>query len=296
MENRIKQAVMASFVADALALGVHWVYRTSDIDDRYGRLETMVAPELASFHRGKENGAFTHYGDQAFALLESLSNNKGFHLPAFSRDWQALFTDYAGYVDGATKETLANLASGKSADTAGSGSSDLGGAARMTPLAAWYHDRSGEFIEACLAQTRMTHAHALAGAELFARVFLLVKDGMRPGQAVPDAADAMALPPDLRAKVDSALTTTDQDTRKTIAGFGQMCAVDAALPGAVHLIVKYETDLREALVENIMAGGDSAARGMMAGWILGLYNGTDDLPASWLSDMKRSKDIRMLLP
>lgn len=38
MEPNIKQAIMASFAADALALGVHWVYDTSLIDKKYIRV------------------------------------------------------------------------------------------------------------------------------------------------------------------------------------------------------------------------------------------------------------------
>ncbi len=136
MIQNIKQAVMASFVADALALGVHWVYRTSDIDEKYGRLESMAAPEIAS---------------------------------------------------------------------------------------------------------------------------------------------------------------KTQNTRTAIAEFGQMCSVEAALPSTIHLIAKYEDNLKEALVENIMAGGDSSARGMFAGFLIGAYNGPDAIPMEWLKDMIHSNEIYELL-
>ena len=38
-ENRIKAAVIGAFVADALSLGVHWVYNTGVIDKKFGRVE-----------------------------------------------------------------------------------------------------------------------------------------------------------------------------------------------------------------------------------------------------------------
>ena len=54
-----------------------------------------------------------------------------------------------------------------------------------------------------------------------------------------------------------------------VKGFGQMCGIAAALPGAIHLVLTYPEDLGTALSENVMAGGDSAARGMAVGMILG---------------------------
>jgi ADP-ribosylglycohydrolase len=54
----------------------------------------------------------------------------------------------------------------------------------------------------------------------------------------------------------------------------------------VHLIVKYEDNLKEGLIENAMAGGDSAGRGLMVGMILGAYQGTEAIPPNWLTELK----------
>jgi hypothetical protein len=43
-ENRIKAAVIGAFVADALSLGVHWVYNTGVIDKKFGRVEQYHDP------------------------------------------------------------------------------------------------------------------------------------------------------------------------------------------------------------------------------------------------------------
>jgi len=40
------------------------------------------------------------------------------------------------------------------------------------------------------------------------------------------------------------------------------------------------------LVENVMAGGDSAARGLIVGMLLGAYLGMEAIPQEWLTDMK----------
>ena len=44
-----------------------------------------------------------------------------------------------------------------------------------------------------------------------------------------------------------------------------------------------------------MAGGDSAARGLLTGMILGAHLGLDAIPKDWLSDLKKHEHIVALL-
>ena len=95
----------------------------------------------------------------------------------------------------------------------------------------------------------------------------------------------------IQQMVKAGLESRSENTRETIVKFGQMCSVQAALPSTIHLIVKYEDNLKEALIENIMAGGDSSARGMLAGFILGCYQGLETIPKQWLDDMTAYEKI-----
>jgi hypothetical protein len=49
--------------------------------------------------------------------------------------------------------------------------------------------------------------------------------------------------------------------------------VAAAFPATVHLIAKFEDRLEEGMIENVMAGGDSAGRGLLADLVLGAHGG-----------------------
>jgi ADP-ribosylglycohydrolase len=80
-----------------------------------------------------------------------------------------------------------------------------------------------------------------------------------------------------------------------IGRFGQSCHADEAFPGVIHLVARYEKDLKEALIQSVMAGGDSAGRGMMVGMVLGAYLGLKSLPAEWISGLKREKEIRAMI-
>jgi ADP-ribosylglycohydrolase len=63
----------------------------------------------------------------------------------------------------------------------------------------------------------------------------------------------------------------------------------------VHLIARYENDLKEALIQSVMAGGDNAARGMLVGMVLGAHHGPDCLPMEWVSELAMGKKIEALL-
>lgn len=287
MNQKIKEAVQVSFIADALSLGVHWVYDTSEIEKKYGRLAGMVKPELAPYHSSKQKGEFTHYGDQMMSLLESISVSSGFDLDHFGQTWQQLFRSYEGYIDHATQETLDNFKAGKGPERSGSLSLDLGGAARIAPLALTYEGNLNAFVEDARAQTAMTHnqKQVIECAEFFARTAIWVLKGKNPEAALLKSLDDMPDAFELHQMVQAGIASRTEDTRQAIAKFGQMCTVSVACPGTVHLIVKYEDDLKTALIENIMAGGDSSARGMLSGFILGSYQGKDSLPDTWQIDM-----------
>ena len=44
MNNNANAMVLASFAADALALGVHWIYNTNVIDKKWGRVDKYIKP------------------------------------------------------------------------------------------------------------------------------------------------------------------------------------------------------------------------------------------------------------
>ena len=75
--------------------------------------------------------------------------------------------------------------------------------------------------------------------------------------------------------VTDGLNSVEADTRQAMLDFGQMCEIEAAFPCLVHLIARYEDNLKEGLIENAMAGGDSAGRGLMVGMILGAHLGIE---------------------
>jgi ADP-ribosylglycohydrolase len=296
IHRKMRSGVMAAFAADTLALGVHWVYDVSRIKKRYGRLDHLTAPEIALFHKNRQKGDFTHYGDQMRVLLASLSHCNGFDADDFAARWQALFDHYKGYLDGATKKTLAGFQAGRSPSEAGSDSTDLGGAARMVPLALFYAHNADSFMDYAQHQTAMTHNHPLVvdTARFFAQAALETAKGTGPAAAIRSAAEHLPAGSPIASLVDKGLASAKKETTQAISGFGQACDTTQALPGTIHLIARYPEDLETALIENIMAGGDSSARGILCGFILGIHNGLDAVPQNWLKEMTAFNQIKPL--
>ncbi len=292
-----KAMVLASFAADSLALGAHWIYDTESISKMFGRVDTFLKPAPNSYHATKEKGAFTHYGDQTFVLLESLAAKKGFDLSDFSARWRALFEDYNGYMDHATTDTLSNYASGNSHEDPGSPSEDLAGAARIAPLVYVYRNDPDKLVEYAKSQTHMTHNSPLTidSAAFFARVAWRVLQGTQPVEAMKNVSLEHFGGSPLSRWVQAGLSTKEKDSVSTISKFGQSCHTEEAFPGVVQLIARYHDDLKEALIQSVMAGGDSSARGMIVGMILGAHLGLAGLPQQWLNELKKRDRISALI-
>ncbi len=293
---RAKRMVLASLAGDALALGAHWEYDPDMLAEKHGRMTQYQTPAPGSYHDGKKAGDFTHYGDQTLVLLESLAARGTFDLMDFFERWKALFDGYKGYVDGATRQTLDIIAFGEGPGSSGSHSNDLAGASRIAPLLPVYRDDLDGLLAAAAAQTKMTHNNALIldSASFFARAGWLALHGAEPAAAMDEAAKAGYQSAPIREWVTDGLASVDEDTTTAIGRFGRTCHVPEAFPGAVHVAAKYADDLAAGLTACVMAGGDSAARALLAGMLLGSAENAV-LPGSWISGFTRQKDIAEML-
>ncbi|UCD78386.1 MAG: ADP-ribosylglycohydrolase family protein [Desulfobacterales bacterium] len=297
MTDKAKAMVLTSFAADALALGVHWIYNTNVIDKKWGRVENYIKPERPTYHPTKDLGEFTHYGDQTLVLLKAIAESSGFDLNNFAASWQQFFKSYDGYFDGATKATLENFKAGKEPTQAGSNSDEFAGAARMAPLAYYYRNDLEGLINSAKAQTALTHNNqeVIDSAAFLGEVVFRVLHEEKPVAAIKktlfEGYDRLPY----SKWVEEGIKSIEKDTRQAMLDFGQMCEIAAAFPCMIHLIAKYEDNLREGLIEIAMAGGDSAGRGLAVGMVLGAHLGVDAIPSKWLSELKAYGQITALM-
>ena len=157
-EDKKAGLLYGSFCADALSLGVHWIYDTKELAQKHGRLNEYKAPGPDSYHPNKQAGEQGHVGDQALCLLSFLSREKTWKDDAFMNSWLAMWPDYTDYVDGATKTTLANLQNQSDKTQGGSESVEIAGPARIAPLVCHHaNSTEEEAVRASVEQTMLTH-------------------------------------------------------------------------------------------------------------------------------------------
>ncbi|SMC24022.1 ADP-ribosylglycohydrolase [Desulfacinum hydrothermale DSM 13146] len=294
MDDSREALVWGAFVADSLALGAHWIYDPEVIRERFGTVDRLLEPSPDSYHAGKKRGAFTHYGDQTLVLLESMAQTGGtFDLDDFSTRWRRLFQDYHGYVDKATQDTLTNFQQGHGPRESGSSSADLAGAARIAPIVYALAHAPSSCLMAAREQTAMTHNHpqVVEAAAFFALATLHILQGQRPTRALMEAAQELPLPSEMQDWLQQGVESKTTETVEAVGRFGRACPVPAAFPATVHIVARHEEDFPSALVANVMAGGDSAARGLIIGMVLGAYHGLKAVPAPWMEELRARPTI-----
>jgi len=287
--------VLAAFIADSLALGAHWIYDTDRIAQQFGTISDLLPASPEGYHPTKQRGEFTHYGDQMLHLLDYLCLQQGqFIATEYFSSWVEMFSHYSGYLDRAMKTSLENHNSGRPNLECGSASTDLGGPARFAPLLFCCVDDETLSVEYATALTRLTHNSpaALASSTFLARSCCFLLQGAQPREAFQESLDKGINDIDLEMRLYAVLDRSPGDVIETVKELGQMCGAAAALPGSIYTVLSHEESLENALIATVMAGGDSAARGMTVGMLLGAFLGETAIPPRWLAGLSSREHIQ----
>lgn len=246
----------AALVADALSLGSHWVYNQSKLTRTFPEGIYDLTDPLAQYHKGKTAGDFTHYGDQTLWLYTFIQKNKGYSAEQWKEDWVSNMTNYSGYKDSASNETL----SGKQ-----SGSNDLAGASRIGPLL----DLGlpvDDAVVAARSQTVMTHGDVGVSdaAEYFVRAVYAIKGGSSFGEAFSEAIETGSYAElDVEGALVAARGADAEGHLKVATEMGITCHLPEAFPLALYYAFHHGDNFADCISMNNLAGGDNSARGML---------------------------------
>jgi ADP-ribosylglycohydrolase len=121
MDNVKQNLILGALIADAATLGLHWIYDQQRIFNVAGKTPEFHPPTKSDYdgvpsffaHGKKSIGDCSHYGEQAFVLLNALANNNGkYNRVKYQDAFREHFSyggDYVGYIDRPTKDTLNNI-------------------------------------------------------------------------------------------------------------------------------------------------------------------------------------------
>lgn len=117
---KCKNMILGALVADAAAMGLHWIYDQDHIRKIAPDAPEFKTPDPRNFegvpayfaHPTKVSGELSQYGEQVMVMLRTLSKDDGQFCPAnFADQFRAHFGyggAYVGYIDHATRDMLDN--------------------------------------------------------------------------------------------------------------------------------------------------------------------------------------------
>ena len=297
VEDRLRGAVWGQFVGDAAALGTHWIYNLSDLQQLYpSGVNGFEAPKKGHYHFGKKPGDQTHYGDGALVLLESLAKEGRFDPKAFGRSFVENFQPgvYSGYIDKATRGTLENYQAFAEAHAIesfdfqqGADDDQLAAASRLASLVVRYRD-DPKLLTLVEQATRVCQNNPRAVAYMKFHALLLSEllSGRDVHTALHRAEEQIVaaepeLGPEVRRKTRQAMEQTLKDVTGATLVFGQSCPLMSSFPASIHALLKHPDDFESGILATLRAGGDNAGRASMLGAWLGAHLGINSIPKTW---------------
>ena len=279
-EKKIKELVLSSLVSDAYSLGAHWIYDEKQLETLDLNWEELNEPK-SIWHKGKVSGDFTHYGDQTLWLYNFLEDKKSFDVSQYVEYWKNKIESYNGYIDGATRETLENIKNG--VVPTGSPSTDSSIIGRITPLLL-VSNTNEEFLQNVEKFVTCTHNsnEAIVSSKFFASLLLKVLSGKGIEESILELKDSFDTK--IQSYIFNGMASKTDDTFTTIRSFGPACDIEGGFESVIHLLCKYD-NLKDMLIANAKAGGDTSSRAMIATMIFMAQKDKklSQIPSSWLN-------------
>lgn len=285
MRNKKQDLVYAGFIADAVSLGSHWVYDTDKIEENYSGIIEEYSDPMSKFHQGKEAGDFSHYGEQAYALLKSIYENQDFDLKKFRDDWIDHLENNEMYMDHSMTDSLEKF---KDTDTlVGVDNIELGGIARSLPVFLVDDLSKKEFLDLI----HLTHNGKIVDqtAEFIYLVLQDILSGIDYKKALENHKESSQFIKKSFDKIGS-----KEQIVKNANQRGQGCSIEQGIPIVLDVIWNAD-NLLEALTLNIRAGGDTAARGIVIAAVMGADAGLKSISENLFKNFKKAAEVESMI-
>jgi len=152
----------------------------------------------------------------------------------------------------------------------------MAGASRLAAVIAGA--KTGLVDEAMRAQILVTHSEVVAKAGLqLVSLMERFSDGDCWREIVEDEFSGSEF-------LQQAMEVEGKEPAEALGILGRDCSLTSALPAVIYFLRRTK-GYEETMVDNAMAGGDSASRGLILGALLALSDGAS-IPEQWQADLK----------
>lgn len=299
--NHSKQsaALFGALIADAAALGLHWIYdpaRIADVATEYGSA-AFVPINAENFkdvpayfaHAARVDGMQSQYGEVLRLAISTILANDGFEVSAYQSAFAEYFGaggGYNGYIDRPTRGTLEHIAADKT--LSGIDDDQLPAIATLPAIVARYSGVAQDSQIKSAMEVTNVNAVAADYSAVFADVLNGVVSGVAVGEVLQNAAQKASGEP--HKLLLAALSVDELDSVAYGKITGRACHLPMAMPLAFHIMAR-ASDYADAVERNIRAGGDSCGRAIIIGSIMGAAHDVSGIPLTWALSLHDGKNI-----
>jgi hypothetical protein len=298
----VDNAILGVLVADAAALGWHWLYAREQLKNAFdsGRVVAFHSPEhcwyngVAGYfaHGNKRAGDASHYGEAVLFWLELRLVDKA----TTRKQWQQQFAahfgpggNFHGYVDRPTRATVNAVGAvdpGQLPIQSGSADDDQNPALNAVLAALAIGDTSTDMAAV---------THADAGSRQYASALYAGLSELGSGQQLSRAVQVVRerIPEDAQQKFDE-LSAAGLDHEAIASVANTACHLSNSVPIALHLLTQTGS-FRQVVEQNIRLGGDSCGRALVLGALGGGAYTRRGIPAAWLMKLNNHHRIACVL-
>jgi len=274
-------ALLGALVADAAAMGLHWLYDQEQIKliEATGSL-LFRQPEAAVFagKRGsfaqaaRRSGQVSHYGESA-RIVGALGSNytTSEHLAVFMATFGPCGS-YHGYADKPTKQLIARmiLDGDDLAQPSGMDDNQMPGVCVVPGL---FSNAASDSLTLDAVRVISTNSDVVQAAQAVLTVLTQLISGVELKAALASAAESVD--GELGELMREALAMKTYEPLEAAQKFGMACYIKHAMPLNWHLL-NHADGFESTVLDNIRCGGDCCGRSMALGSIAGVAFGVPE--------------------
>jgi len=253
------------------------------------KLKGLLWGSLLGDAYGNPEKKLGFYGKQSLWLLEYMNQSKVYDPFTFGDIWQKKMIQEKN-IDKASKDTLANLKSGRTYLGAGSNSHDLSVIGRHAPIIFTLKGMD-EMLESIKFHTCLTHMskEAIEASKYIAEVTLAMIYNLDIVNTLQERAKFYGKTVEI--EVEKAFSLQDKPVHVALNILGTNSEIEGGLASTIYLLLNYHDNFEKLLEVNLEAGGDNSARAMVAGMVIGARYGFKAIKPCWIEEQKEYSDI-----